>query len=334
MFHCQGEEGFGRLCHAEFISASLTGAFGQRFRNEFGKTINHNKSRHPEQSEGSLTNGVWINPSPQSSPLGEEEVGGFGHAEFISAFLTERLGKFPSPREEGLGERVLSFAKVETLKRVQGDIIKKCAFTLAEVLITLGIIGVVAAITIPGLMTKYRHHVMETKLAKFDSIINQAVRMSIAENGDFTYEPPANSATNATYLKEWFDEYLLKYMKADYEGNVISNRYYKVNLLDGSGFVSYTPDSGTTIHFFFCINASDKSCKPESYDGKNTFVFDYSPDKRAVFPNGSNETNIQKLKYSNVSTSRGCYAKTNIHHHLCAQLIKLNGWKIPKDYPW
>lgn len=32
---------------------------------------------------------------------------------------------------------------------------KKKAFTLAEVLITLGIIGVVAAITIPMLMTKY-----------------------------------------------------------------------------------------------------------------------------------------------------------------------------------
>ena len=34
----------------------------------------------------------------------------------------------------------------------------KYGFTLAEVLITLGIIGVVAAITIPGLMSKYYEH--------------------------------------------------------------------------------------------------------------------------------------------------------------------------------
>ena len=323
MFHCRGEEGFGRLCHAEFISGSLTKRIAKsprlercltgqeqseilrsssadllqynglplRMTNVFDSS---NKSRHPEQSEGSLS---------------------------------DRIGNFPSPMEEGVGERVQLVEKINLF-------LKKCAFTLAEVLITLGIIGVVAAITIPGLMTKYRYHVMETKLAKFDSVINQAVRMSIAENGDFTYEPPANSATNAAYLKEWFDEYLLKYMKADYEGEVINNRYYKVNLLDGSGFVSYTPNSGTTIHFFFCINSSDKSCKPESYDGKNIFVFSYSPEDRAIFPNGSSITDLQKLKYSKVSTSRGCYDETDIHRHLCAQLIKLNGWKIPKDYPW
>ena len=38
------------------------------------------------------------------------------------------------------------------------DEIMKKAFTLAEILITLGIIGVVAAITIPGLITTYKAH--------------------------------------------------------------------------------------------------------------------------------------------------------------------------------
>jgi prepilin-type N-terminal cleavage/methylation domain-containing protein len=33
----------------------------------------------------------------------------------------------------------------------------KRGFTLAEVLITLGIIGIVAAMTIPGLITKYQN---------------------------------------------------------------------------------------------------------------------------------------------------------------------------------
>ena len=47
------------------------------------------------------------------------------------------------------------------------DNIRKSAFTLAEVLITLAIIGVVAAMTIPTLISSYREKVVETKLVKF-----------------------------------------------------------------------------------------------------------------------------------------------------------------------
>ncbi len=50
-------------------------------------------------------------------------------------------------------------------------------FTLAEVLITIGIIGVVAAMTIPTLITKYKRHVAEVKLQKFYSVINNAMKM-------------------------------------------------------------------------------------------------------------------------------------------------------------
>ena len=40
----------------------------------------------------------------------------------------------------------------------------KKGFTLAEVLITLGIIGVIAAITIPAIIGKYRRLQVETGL--------------------------------------------------------------------------------------------------------------------------------------------------------------------------
>ena len=45
-------------------------------------------------------------------------------------------------------------------------------FTLAEVLITLGIIGVVAAMTIPSLITKYQKKAIETKFKQDFSIIH------------------------------------------------------------------------------------------------------------------------------------------------------------------
>ena len=60
----------------------------------------------------------------------------------------------------------------------------KKAFTLAEVLITLTIIGVIAAITIPNLMQSWRKHERITQIKSAYSIIQNATRMAIAENGN------------------------------------------------------------------------------------------------------------------------------------------------------
>ena len=60
---------------------------------------------------------------------------------------------------------------------------KRVGFTLAEVLITLGIIGVVAAMTIPGLMSKYQEIVTVNKLKKIYSTLSQAMRLSVLEYG-------------------------------------------------------------------------------------------------------------------------------------------------------
>ena len=60
---------------------------------------------------------------------------------------------------------------------------KKSGFTLAEVLITLGIIGVVAAMTIPTLMMNYQKQVWESKLKKAYSVATNACeRMLVEEN--------------------------------------------------------------------------------------------------------------------------------------------------------
>ena len=58
---------------------------------------------------------------------------------------------------------------------------KDFAFTLAEVLITLGIIGVVAAITLPSLIHKYKIKVLENQFKKTSSTIEQAVRATAIE---------------------------------------------------------------------------------------------------------------------------------------------------------
>lgn len=72
---------------------------------------------------------------------------------------------------------------------MKGKIImmKKSGFTLAEVLITLGIIGVVAAMTIPTLMNQTGQAQFKTGFKKMISVLNQAVTMNLAlNNSDFS----------------------------------------------------------------------------------------------------------------------------------------------------
>ena len=60
---------------------------------------------------------------------------------------------------------------------------RKAAFTLAEVLITIGIIGIVAAMTLPSLITKYKIHELRTRFQKTNSIVNQALKYTLNDLG-------------------------------------------------------------------------------------------------------------------------------------------------------
>ena len=86
---------------------------------------------------------------------------------------------------------------------------RRVAFTLAEVLITLGIIGVVAAITIPTLVSKYQMKVFETAFKKQYSVIQNAINYSVLENGIsecYTYFPEGEGG----YFYSYSDCTLLK----------------------------------------------------------------------------------------------------------------------------
>jgi len=60
----------------------------------------------------------------------------------------------------------------------------KKGFTLAEVLITLVIVGVVAALTIPNLINKTNHKEYASKLKKAYSILQQFVHASAMQKGE------------------------------------------------------------------------------------------------------------------------------------------------------
>ena len=62
---------------------------------------------------------------------------------------------------------------------------KKAAFTLAEVLITLAIIGIVAAMTIPTLVSNYKQKVLNNQFKKTYAMLNEALLNAQSQLGYF-----------------------------------------------------------------------------------------------------------------------------------------------------
>ncbi len=220
----------------------------------------------------------------------------------------------------------------------------KKAFTLAEVLITLGIIGVIAALTIPGLITNYKKHVTATTLEKAVSTLNQAIRLSENENGEL--ETWDKSMTHEAFI----DKYINPYLKIMTYCNPITKCGYKSGekwrYLNGGRGNYGTPNAagripvlaidGIIYTFGFINNGSSPTADNDkiiiidinNYRGPNQFgkdiFFLYRPEEKAVLPYGADKSH-KAIKNSCSKTGDGLY---------CAAWIRENGWKIPSDYPW
>ena len=81
---------------------------------------------------------------------------------------------------------------------------KRIAFTLAEVLITLGIIGVVATLTLPSVVNNFKRKSFEIQFKTVDSLLQQAFRKSVNELGysDVSEFTIPGSATNKYFTEE------------------------------------------------------------------------------------------------------------------------------------
>ena len=80
------------------------------------------------------------------------------------------------------------------------------AFTLAEVLITLGIIGIIAAMTLPTLIQNNRNKELQTGLKRGYSVISQSLDMYQAEYGE-------RIKADGTLTNQELGKLLKKYLK-------------------------------------------------------------------------------------------------------------------------
>ena len=216
---------------------------------------------------------------------------------------------------------------------------KKAAFTLAEVLITLGVIGIVAAMTLPTLIASYQKKVVETRLISFYSKINQAYRMSYAENGDTVYWVDTNKTYSYNEMLAWLEQYLFPYMKHYNVKKCVSNIGQVgvcVTIPDGSLYWFSIDGNGQDVSYYINGNFNDKNIrnrfafnfskriKDNYYDNRkqsinfvDPYVFNWDGRRESLFTNGT------------WGCRKGC---TNCAY--CTKLIQLNGWEIPDDFPW
>lgn len=209
-------------------------------------------------------------------------------------------------------------------------IFKHFGFTLAEVLITLGIIGIVATLTIPALITNYQKKQTAVKLSKFYSIMNQAILQwendegITPEDSIFTLE----DVGNISKIKDWINNGIGKYIKT-ITSEEETAKHYKIAFSDGSGFSSYIGlwgPSKPVVYFFYCTDY--KYCKYESYDGKKTFLFTLYKGKFITsYPSSDGLTREELIEKCKVGVAKG-------RRHNCTRLIEMDGWEIRKDYPW
>lgn len=221
------------------------------------------------------------------------------------------------------------------------------AFTLAEVLITLGIIGIIAAMTIPNIIAGYRKNVVETRLAKLYSSINQAIKISEIKNGDCTYWEwgDINNHRDSAFMEQWWKKYMNDYMpyviftKRDstQSSSISGNGGYKVFFKDGSALrIEAIP--GTYAWFILYPEAKLTTFKNNQHQiikekaGRDYFSFYLWPKRKcAIETHPASKEDYNTL--INMCIRDYNLAEGNGLGTSCSELILRNGWKIPDDYP-
>ncbi len=236
----------------------------------------------------------------------------------------------------------LAFAKCTALS-------SSFAFTLAEVLITLAIIGVVAALTIPTVVRNYQKQETVTRLKKAYSSLANASNLAVAEYG------PINSwdfgTVNFDYDEEWkFTNYFLPYLKIQKKSTAktpasanvsVLNRHYpnysaNVNTyLQPRNHPNFLLTDGTLMWVFLVNTASNplggvaidiNGDKKPNRVGQDTFF--------AIFSKNNDSFGKPAVKNKDRSTLiTECKEMINVDF-ACTELIMRDGWQIRDDYPW
>lgn len=243
------------------------------------------------------------------------------------------------------------------MRKNKTDVHEHAGFTLAEVLITLGIIGVVAAMTMPTLIQKYQKKVTAVRIKKAYSMIYQAVKLSEAENGNFNeWDMPSSNTVENTrkFVKTYFEPYLKELQECS-QGLDKSCTYPMsgagVNYLMNNGEgISILAASDGKIRFLYDLypNKGDKHIL-----GKDYFYFEITNGKllpagytpgltRKDILNGKIQVPGKDVDNNDIISVFSCKKEPaekrdgyrDEFRHGCTALLYVDGWEFKDDYPW
>lgn len=232
----------------------------------------------------------------------------------------------------------------------------KTGFTLAEVLITLAIIEIVAALTIPSVVQNYQKHQTVTKLKKVYSALSNTTNLAVADNGPIANWEVIGGVEGS---RKFIDTYMLPYLKVgkDCKGKMTGDCAFEYTYLNsdekhffGNDWMRFFLNDGTFImvaadnyvrdglntrlaYIWVDING----VKPPNKMGKDIFYYTYY----VFVQNASNSLNgtfkavgVNNTRQNLVSENIGGACNKNQNGVCCAALIMRDGWEIKDDYPW
>lgn len=247
----------------------------------------------------------------------------------------------------------------------------KKAFTLAEVLITLGIIGVVAALTMPTVIQNYKKKQAVTQLKATYSILAQAFEHAQADYGDMSNwgldEIKGTTSGEREMVTKFVETYFVPYIKPvknngmtsfsrlGYSGIYALNGKTDGNLLGNWRYIIFL-SNGAIVAFSIdghCYGEEGTNENGNWYctDFRNTNIYIVVDINGKKHPNtlgkdvfvmsvNSSTNKFEFYNYSNTANDRNWLLRvcnknaTNDGRESrhCGRLIQLDGWKI--NYDW
>ena len=217
----------------------------------------------------------------------------------------------------------------------------RAAFTLAEVLITLGVIGVVAALTIPTLISKHQKKVYVTQFKKAYNTVTNAFKLMQAETGsdnlgdnDFITAIAVKSSSNEAEVTRLAKKYfnIAQDVKYYSQGSVVTE--YRYLFVDGnatlntfdypSGYLLKTAD-GADIYFnpvsssgdvYLDIDVNGSNRAPNTV-GRDYFVLKFVQGKHSFYRNSTDAVKYCGGGWEHPSEEQDC-----------AQRIIHDGWEM------
>ena len=217
---------------------------------------------------------------------------------------------------------------------------KKSAFTMAEVLITLGILGIVIAMTLPLIISHYQKKQTTTQLKKVYSTLKQATEFAKYKYGnveDWDYNLDENTFLQtyyAPYLRTIINKESNTYEYTDLSGKEHTQKRPTLVLEDGTYiFIIIVKAYNNPFHIAVDINGN----KSPNKIGRDLFVFSIVNNQFQTYDQykGRNWTRTALISQGTSGQCNpnaqggilgpGCY---------CSKVIEFDGWEIKKDYPW